>query len=135
MPECHLPQTSLPPQMSAVSVRGLYGSSFSGGIRGNSRRRLAHKCFPISFGLLPAPACHPRKESQADASYCCFSLQYMYAVQVLGGKNGLLMESSLIRRQDLYQKIGFLYLLIIAGMDMILMHYMMMGKHLISIKR
>ena len=26
-------------------------------------------------------------------------------------------------------------LLIIAGMDMILMHYMMMGKHLISIKR
>ena len=45
------------------------------------------------------------------------------------------MESSLIRRQDLYQKSGFLYLLITAGMDMILMHYMMMGKHLISIKR
>ena len=59
----------------------------------------------------------------------------MYAVQVLGGKNGLLMESSLIRRQDLYQKIGFLYLLIIAGMDMILMHCMMMEKRLISIKR
>ena len=45
------------------------------------------------------------------------------------------MENSLIRRQDLYQKSGFLYLLITAGMDMILMHYMMMGKHLISIKR
>ena len=45
------------------------------------------------------------------------------------------MGSSLIRRQDLYQKSGFLYLLIIAGMDMILMHYMMMGKRLISIKR
>ena len=45
------------------------------------------------------------------------------------------MENSLIRRQDLYQKSGFLYLLIIAGMDMILMHYMMMEKRLISIKR
>ena len=32
-------------------------------------------------------------------------------------------------------KSGFLYLLIIAGMDMILMHYMMMEKRLISIKR
>ncbi len=45
------------------------------------------------------------------------------------------MENSLIRRQDLYQKSGFLYLLIIAGMDMILMHCMMMEKRLISIKK
>mgnify|MGYP000143365799 CR=1 FL=1 len=39
------------------------------------------------------------------------------------------------KKAGLYQKSGFLYLLIIAGMDMILMHYMMMEKRLISIKR
>ena len=37
-------------------------------------------------------ACHPRKESQADAFYCCFSSQYMYAVQVSGGRSGLSMR-------------------------------------------
>lgn len=39
------------------------------------------------------------------------------------------------KKSGFISKSGFLYLLIIAGMDMILMHYMMMGKHLISIKR
>lgn len=39
------------------------------------------------------------------------------------------------KKAGFISKSGFRYLLIIAGMDMILMHYMMMGKHLISIKR
>lgn len=39
------------------------------------------------------------------------------------------------KKAGFISKSGFLYLLITAGMDMILMHYMMMGKHLISIKR
>lgn len=39
------------------------------------------------------------------------------------------------KKAGFISKNGFLYLLITAGMDMILMHYMMMGKHLISIKR
>lgn len=39
------------------------------------------------------------------------------------------------KKAGFISKIGFLYLLIIVGMDMILMHYMMMEKRLISIKR
>ena len=39
------------------------------------------------------------------------------------------------KKAGFISKSGFQYLLIIAGMDMILMHYMMMGELLISIKR
>lgn len=39
------------------------------------------------------------------------------------------------KKAGFISKNGFLYLLITAGMDMILIHYMMMGNHLISIKR
>ena len=39
------------------------------------------------------------------------------------------------KKAGFISKSGFLCLLIIAGMDMILMHYMMMEKRLISIKR